>query len=291
MNAEATIRALTAFSLAGLLLGVGLRLSWAEVAVALRRCRISVLLAINFVCIPLLAVGLSLALGVEPRATTIGILLLAAAPFAPVVPVFTRMARADLALAAVLTSVVPLLSAFLTPVICFLSLRAFPGPGTETLDLRLGGSLAMLFGTIVLPMAIGLAMHHWWPRVRDRVLRPLEIVAEAAGAISLTFVTVVEFKGILSVGWKALLVTILVSEIGLLLGYAAGRGSLGSRRVTAFGTANRNIALALLLALQSFPGTPVAASVVAGGLTLILLGLLHVAWWRFVSPQHSNEGA
>jgi BASS family bile acid:Na+ symporter len=52
--------------------------------------------------------------------------------------------------------------------------------------------------------------------------------------------------------------------------------------VVALGTANRNIALAVLVAVDSFPGTPVVGAVVANGLLFILLGLLHVAWWRRV---------
>jgi BASS family bile acid:Na+ symporter len=54
--------------------------------------------------------------------------------------------------------------------------------------------------------------------------------------------------------------------------------------VIGLGTSNRNIALALLIALQSFGDSPIVAAVVANGLVLILLGLVHVAYWRFVSP-------
>ena len=48
----------------------------------------------------------------------------------------------------------------------------------------------------------------------------------------------------------------------------------------ALGTSNRNIALALLVALQSYPQLDVAAGVVGHGLVLILMGLAHVAFWR-----------
>ena len=54
-----------------------------------------------------------------------------------------------------------------------------------------------------------------------------------------------------------------------------------ARQVVALGTANRNIALAVLVAVDSFQGTPIVGAVVANGLLLILLGLLHVAWWRW----------
>jgi BASS family bile acid:Na+ symporter len=53
------------------------------------------------------------------------------------------------------------------------------------------------------------------------------------------------------------------------------------------GTSNRNIALALLLAIESFAGTGVVPAVVANGLLLIALGLLHVGWWRLVRPGRS----
>ena len=42
-------------------------------------------------------------------------------------------------------------------------------------------------------------------------------------------------------------------------------------------------ALAILIAVASFPGSPVVGMVVANGLVLILLGLLHVGYWRFFS--------
>src|SRR5216110_1372396 len=90
------IRCLTIAALAGLLLAVGLRLSFAEVALAIRKSRPASLLAVNFVAVPVLALVVARVFGLG-RDLTVGMVLLAAAPFAPVVPVFARMARADLA--------------------------------------------------------------------------------------------------------------------------------------------------------------------------------------------------
>ena len=73
----------------------------------------------------------------------------------------------------------------------------------------------------------------------------------------------------------------LVSEVSLVLGWLLGGSTPGTRRVVALGTSNRNIALALLVAVQSFHGSAVASGVVGNGLLLIGLGLLHVTWWRF----------
>src|SRR5262245_49837034 len=99
MKTETIIRALTISSLTGLLLTIGLRLTIAEVIDALKRCRLVLLLLVNFAVVPAFTVVLIVLFGIE-RDLAVGMILLAAAPFAPVVPIFTRMARGDLALAA-----------------------------------------------------------------------------------------------------------------------------------------------------------------------------------------------
>jgi BASS family bile acid:Na+ symporter len=188
------------------------------------------------------------------------------------------MARADLALAAGLTALFPFLSALLTPLVCMLSLKAVAG--TEGLRFDFLIVLCVLVATITLPLAVGVIVHHWQPAVAKRILRPIEVLSEAIGALSLAFVTVVELKTVLATDWKPLLAMVVVSELSLFAGYAVGGSTVEARRVVALGTSNRNIALAVLVAINSFAGTPVVGAVVANGLLLIFLGLLHVAWWR-----------
>lgn len=280
------IRVLTIAALSGLLLTVGLRLGWADVAKAIQRTQLSLVLAVNFVFVPLLAVAAAWSFQLS-RDLTIGMILLAAAPFAPVVPVFARMARADLALAAGLTALFPFLSALLTPLVCMASLKAVRG--TEGLRFDFLSVLGVLVATITLPLAAGVVVNHWWPVLSKKILRPIEVLSEAVGALSLAFVTFVEFKTVLATGWKPLLAMLVVSELSFLAGYAVGGSTIEARRVMALGTSNRNIALAVLVAINSFPGTPVVGAVVANGLVLILRGLLHVAWWR-LNGSKRGEG-
>jgi BASS family bile acid:Na+ symporter len=278
LNTTTIIRLLTGLSLSGLLLAVGLRLTWQEVRDSLRRGHLGWLLPVNFVAVPLLTLGLIRALQL-PGDIGAGMILLAAAPFAPVVPIFARMCRANLALAAGLTALFPFASSFLTPVICQLSLSAMAN--AQTLRFSFLPILAVLIATITLPLGAGIVIRHTLPRLARATLRPVEISSEAVGAVSLAFVTFVEFKTIAHIGFKPLLAMTLASEIGLALGYALSGPTRDIRRVTALGTSNRNIALALLVAVSSFPDTPVVGAVVANGLLIILLGLIHVAWWRF----------
>jgi len=281
MTAQFVIKLLTAASLTGLLLAVGLRLTAAQILDSLRRRRTAWIVVANFVLVPALTLALALAFGV-PGPIAVGMILLGAAPFAPVVPVFTKMARGDLALAAGLTALFPFLSAFLTPVVCELSLKTLPGAGALRFDVP--SILLVLVLTITVPLAAGVAVNHGLPELGRRLLRPMEVLSEATGAVSLAFVTIVEFQTILSTGWKPLLAMLLISELSLALGWVLGGPGRAARLVIGLGTSNRNIALALLIALQSFGDSPVVAAVVANGLLLILLGLVHVACWRFLAP-------
>ena len=275
---ELTIQVLTCSALVGLLGAVGLRLTYGEVRAALARCRFAAIVLVNFVAIPALAVVAVISFGLSREVGT-GMILLAAAPFAPVVPVFARMARAELALAAALTGVFPLLSAVFTPIAARGALWIVARGDVVRFDMW--RSLAVLIATISLPLAAGVFVRHRAPTVGRRLLKPVEVISEAIGAASLAFVTVTQFGSIVNLGWQSWLAMALLSEISFAVGWQVGGPERGSRQVVALGTSNRNIALALLVAVQSFHGTEIASAVVGTGLLLIGFGLLHVAWWRF----------
>lgn len=288
MTAYTIVRILTTASLAGLLFEIGLRLSLREVRDALRDHLLLFRVVIaNFLVVPALALLLVAVMGV-PSDPAVAILLLAAAPFAPVVPIFTKMVRGDLALAASLTSLFPFLSVVLTPLACETGIRFIASTGP--LSFSFVTILVVLLLTITLPLAAGVAVNHWMPALGRRLQKPIEIVADAAGAISLAFVTWVEWSSIVNTGWKPLLTMGLISEVSLGLGYAIGGPTTAARRVVAFGTSNRNIALAILVAIDSFAGTPILPAVVACGLLLIFLGLGHVAYWRFLGQEQGRGG-
>ncbi len=277
MQTESIVRLLTIGSLAGLLMAVGMRLTIRQVVNALRKRRLALIITVNFVIVPVLVLASTKLCGFKTE-VSIGMILLAAAPFAPVVPVFTRMARADLALAAGLTALFPVLSVFLTPVVCQMMLKQVAHSGV--VQFNVSEALLVLLATIVLPLGLGMAIRYVALPFARKTMRPVEIFSEMAGAASLTFVTATEWPAIVAVGWRPLAVMAVASELSLLLGYSLGGPDRGARQVIGLGTSNRNIALALLVALQAFGGTEVVSSVVANGLLLILLGLIHVAFWR-----------
>jgi bile acid:Na+ symporter, BASS family len=282
---ENIIRALTIASLAGLLLAVGLRLTVGQILQSVRQCRLAAILIANFLVVPAFTIAATRTLCIGSE-LSVGMILLAASPFAPVVPVFARIARADLALAAGLTGFFPLLSAFLTPFVCEVALRII----SESADVRfdVANILITLVTTITVPLMLGVVIRQLATRLARRVLRKVEVASEAIGALSLTFVTITEFRAVLQTDWLTLLAMLVIFEVSLALGYLLGGPKRGARRVVALGTSNRNIALALLMAIQSFGTTRVLSTVVTNGLLSILLGLLHVAWWRFTATVRAR---
>ena len=278
LNPDIVIRILTAATLTGLLFSAGLRLTWPEIVRSLRQNHLGWVLPVNFVLVPALTFSLARLFQVSTD-TAAGMVLLGAAPFAPVVPTFTRLAKGDLALASALTGLFPFLSAFATPLVCELTLR--PLLKTSSLHFDIVAIFEVLVATITLPLVLGVVVRHRAPTLARRLLKPIETLSEAIGTIALIFVVVVEFQTICSTGGKALLAMAMTSELAFLAGYVVSGPAAAARLVVALGTANRNIALALLVAVASFPGTPIVAMVVANGLLLILLGLVHVGGWRF----------
>ncbi|HXG46404.1 MAG TPA: bile acid:sodium symporter, partial [Methylomirabilota bacterium] len=223
---QTTIKVLTVGSLTGLLFAVGLRLTWVEIRQALRQRGLAWVVIANFVAVPALAV-LAVRAFALPREIAVAMLLLAAAPFAPAVPIFTKLSRGNLALAAGLTAVFPFLSALLTPLACVISFKAIPGSGY--VEFSPGTILMVLFCTITLPLTFGAAVNHWLPAWRGVLLRPVEMISECAGAASLALVTVAELPSILGVGGRALLAMALLCEAWMVLGWMLGGNGPGSR--------------------------------------------------------------
>lgn len=284
-HTDTIIRLLTIATLGGLLFSSGLRLTWTEIAAALRQNHLAWILPVNFVLVPVLAFFFARMFQVATE-TSVGMAILAAAPFAPVVPTFARMARGDLALASALTGLFPLLSAFATPVVCELSLR--PWLKTDSLHFDIVSILTLLISTITLPLIAGVVVKHYVPVLAQRLLKPVETISEGIGTVSLIFVVAVDFGSILSTGWRAILAMVLTSELSFVAGYLSCGPSAAARLVAGLGTANRNIALALLVAIESFSRPSIRAAVVANGLLVILLGLVHVGLWRLFVPAKSN---
>jgi BASS family bile acid:Na+ symporter len=165
MTTARLIQILTGAALFALLLAVGLRLTWSEVITSVRRCRFAGILTVNFLLIPALTV-VAVSILSLPAPIALGMILLASAPFAPMVPIFARLARADLALAAGLTALFPILSAGLTPVVCLLCFH--PTSAAGKLHYNFWAIVCLMTATVTIPLAAGIALRRWNQRWRAK---------------------------------------------------------------------------------------------------------------------------
>ena len=118
---EAIIIKVIMISVMFLMIGVGLNITYSEVIDTLRQYKLILIgVLANFIVIPIIGyIGLTY-LPLEPY-VKVGIMLMVAAPIAPMVPPFVAMAKGNVTYSVGLMVIIAVLSVFLTPLILTIS--------------------------------------------------------------------------------------------------------------------------------------------------------------------------
>ncbi len=243
-----------------LMLGVGLRTSFGDViAVAKQFSAVLRGVVANFIIVPVL---MYLAICWLPIAgdVKIGIMLMAAAPIAPMAPPFVGMAKGDLAYSVGLMTIVAVLSVPLTPLILSLSL-----PESEDgLALDPWQIIQTLLFVQLIPIGVAMAIRQTRPKWAETLLKFVPKIGQIGLLMGVGLLLAKQAGQILSIGIFSHLVLAALVAMSLLVGDVMMIGEpSGRRRSLAISTAIRNVPLAFLIANASFPGT------VAGPVTLI----------------------
>ena len=227
------------------MLGMGLSLTVPEIAAPLKNVRLVVLaLAVNFVAVPLLTVGIQAVMDLDDD-IYIGLLLLATAAGAPFLPKLAQVAKGNAAFSVGLMVLLMAVTVVYVPLVLPLLLT-----DVQVNAWDIARSLIVL---MILPLAVGLVMKARWSGTADS-LEPVmshtssvAILVLLVGAIILQWESIVALVG--SGGLIAIVVFILAS---LALGYFTGGSDPGMRSVMGLGTAQRNISAAMVVAAQNF---------------------------------------
>jgi len=249
------------------MVAMGLGLTVAQITAPLRSLRlVSLSLLANFVLMPAVAVVLARVLRLdEPLAA--GLLLLGVAAGAPFLPKLTQIAHGNLAFAVALMVLLMVITVGYLPLVLPLLL-----PGVSVNPLDIARSLIVL---MLVPLAISLAVNAKLPAAAARA-KPLFDRLSSLGLAVVVVLMLADFNSVLSVfGTGAILAGLLFIAFGYALGWALAGPAPDTRPVLALGTAQRNIAAALVVGGQSFsdPGVVVMVVVVAIVSLLILLPL------------------
>lgn len=243
------------FSVILLMLGAGFRISFKQVFDVVKRFQLIARgLIANFVIIPLIFFlcirWLPISIDVK-----IGLMLMAAAPLAPMVPMFVDMAKGDLVYSIGLLTIVSVLSVPLTPLILSLTLPA--GGGELVLDpLQVVKTILIVQ---LIPVAVGMVVRQVSPKLTDKLLKIIPRIGQIGLIIGVGLLIASQAKQILAISFLSHLVFVGLVIITLFIGYLMMLGDTASRqRSLAVATAIRNIPLAFLIANASYQGTPVA---------------------------------
>jgi BASS family bile acid:Na+ symporter len=250
------------------MLAMGLGLKIAEITAPLRNVRLVCLsLLANFVLMPAAALLLARLLHLnEPFG--VGLLLLGVAAGAPFLPKLAQIAKGDLAFAVALMVVLMVITVGYLPLALPLLL-----PGVSVEPGPIARSLIVL---MLVPLALALAINAKFPGAAA-VAKPWCDRLSSLGLVAVVvLLVVVNFHNVLSVfGTRAILAGLLFIAIGYGIGWALGGPGAGTRPVLGLGTAQRNIAAALVVGGQNFtdPSVVVMVVVVAIVSLIVLLPL------------------
>ena len=237
------------------MLAMGAGLTIPQIAEPLRNARlVGLALLANFVVMPLGALALARLLWLdEPFGT--GLLLLGCAAGAPFLPKLAELAKGNLAFAVGAMVLLMVVTVGYLPIVLPLLL-----PGITVDAWEIARSLLLL---MLLPLASGLALKARYGELAARVKPVLDWISNVSLILLICLITAANIDKVLQVfGTRAILAGLLFIVLGLGIGWLLGGTSADTKRVMALGTAQRNIAAALVVASQSFNDAKVVVMVI-----------------------------
>jgi len=260
---KATSVAMLVFVLSSMV-AMGLNLTVGQIIAPLRNARLVVLsLLVNFVLMPLGALALAGLLRLD-QPMGVGLLLLGSAAGAPFLPKLAQIAKGNLAFGVGLMVLLMVVTVGYLPLVLPLLL-----PGVSVDPAKIARSLFLL---MLLPLAGALAVKAYFADVAARTKPLFDRLSNLGLIVLMLLITTGNVNNVLAVfGTGGILAGLLFIAIGFVVGWLLGGPDLSTRRVLALGTAQRNIAAALVVGSQSFSDPKVVVMVVVVAIVSLLI--------------------
>jgi bile acid:Na+ symporter, BASS family len=215
------------------------------------------LLAMNSL-MPLFAVAFVLAFHLK-HAVEVALVALAVSPVPPILPRKLRKAGATESDTIGLLVAVGILAIVFVPAAMEILERVFHVP----LRMTFASVAALVFITIILPLALGIAVHTLAPVAADRLVNPIAKIASIALLLSAVVILFSGAPAIWELTGNGTLVAIAAFVlVGLLIGHFVGGPKPENRTGLALATASRHPGIAIALAVANFPEEKLAISAV-----------------------------
>jgi len=251
------------------MLAMGAALTMTMILQPLKNTKLVILaLVANFILVPALAYVITLVLPISDD-QKIGLIVLACAAGAPFLPKLAQIAKGNLGFSVGLMVLLMVLTVIYMPIVMPLLL---PGVSVNPWDIAKGLIVLML-----IPLAIGLLIRSHsvedgdhWKELMGKI-SSVGLLIMMVASLALNISSIIDFIG----SW-GLLALVLFLVGSLIIGMLLGGRDPGIRAVTGLGTANRNLAAAIVVIAQNFAGTDTLPFALVGAI-LSLLILMPVA--------------
>ena len=231
------------------MLAMGLSLTVKQIMDPLRNARMVILaLLANFVLVPALAYLVTVVIPLDDGLAT-GLIIAGAAAGAPFLPKLAQAAKGNAAFSVGLMTLLMIATVIYLPVMLPILL---PGASVNPWDIA-----KSLIVTMLLPLGIGLFIKARYEETAEHLQPTMSQISNQAIALMIVTMLVLQFSMIIDTIGTGGIIAVLVFEVGALaIGLLLGGKDGGMRSVMGLGTAQRNLAAAMLVAGQNFASDP-----------------------------------
>ena len=215
----------------------------------------------------------------------IGLLLLGTAAGAPSLPKLAQIAKANVAFAVGLMTMLMVVTIVYLPIVLPLLL-----PGVEV---DAGQIAVSLIVQMLVPLIIGRLIKARYEGAAQTLQPVMAQISNISLALLLVLMLVVNFRNVLALfGTGAILATLLFIAISVVGGYFLGGPGTDTKQVLALGTGQRNLAAAFLIAAANFADQPNVLVYLAATSLMMMVVLMPTAaeFGKRSEPVDTLEG-
>jgi bile acid:Na+ symporter, BASS family len=148
------------------------------------------------------------------------------------------------------------------------------------LRMTAGAVFALVFGALLIPLALGIAVRRFGPAFAERAAQPVSQAATILLLVTFIPLLVKVFPAMVSlIGNGTILVMVLFALVGLAAGHLLGGPDPEDRTVLALSTATRHPGIAIAIVLANFPDQKLApAAAILCVLVSAIASKPYLAW-------------
>lgn len=264
------VKAMAALSLVSLMFWMGIKVKIEDVLASFKNLRLlGFSCMVNFLMVPTITVGLNYIFSPD-LLISVGFLVLGVCPGAPMGPPFVAIAKGDVSAAIGMMIILSTVSAFLSPVILGVLISYFTSG--NNLDIDYFAIVRTLFLIQILPLGIGLFLHHRAPLFSQGLVKPLGILSNLLLLATVLLILIGEYETLMTIQLRNWLAMFILFFGSLGIGWLCGGTDKKMRNTLAITTGIRNSAIALVIVSNNFSGTLAVTAVVAYSLLSIICG-------------------